>query len=170
MEMKGIPGYDGLYVISDEGAVFGIKSGSGRRLGRLKSYVNPRTGYECIQLTDDNGNKKSYSVHKLVCLTYIGQKPDGKEINHKDNNKLNNKLNNLEYVTHSENVMKSFQMGRPVVTPDQKGEAHAKARLTNNDIYEIRGSSKSIKELSVKYGVCTRHINYIKSGTRWSHL
>jgi HNH endonuclease len=54
--------------------------------------------------------KKWYKVHRLVAFTYIGIPPTLKhEINHIDANKGNNHYSNLEWVTHSENIRKSFQ-------------------------------------------------------------
>jgi predicted Zn-ribbon and HTH transcriptional regulator len=50
---------------------------------------------------------KWYYVHKLVCQAFIGDCPQGHEINHKDSNKSNNNVSNLEYVTHLQNVQMS---------------------------------------------------------------
>ena len=51
-------------------------------------------------------------VHSLVALAFIGPRPEGMEVNHKDCDKQNNALNNLEYVTHGENQRHAAQMGR----------------------------------------------------------
>jgi hypothetical protein len=56
-----------------------------------------------------------------------------------------------------------------------KGENHPSAKLTKEDIDEIRkshikrgrtGTSNSM-ELSIKYGVTRAHINRIASGKKW---
>jgi len=52
-------------------------------------------------------------AHTLVALKYIGQPPvKGMEVDHKDNNKANNHWSNLQWVTHSYNISKSYQQGR----------------------------------------------------------
>ena len=44
-------------------------------------------------------------------LTFIGQYPKGKQINHKDTNKQNNRLDNLEYCTPKENTQHAYDNG-----------------------------------------------------------
>lgn len=43
------------------------------------------------------------SIHSLVMAAFVGPRPDGHEINHKDGDVANNRLDNLEYVTPAEN-------------------------------------------------------------------
>ena len=63
-------------------------------------------GYENITLCE-----KSYSIHRLVALTFIpipekynNLNKDDLIVNHKDCNKLNNNLDNLEWLTQKENI------------------------------------------------------------------
>lgn len=168
MNIKDVPGYGGLYKISDTGVVFGIKSGSGRKVGPMCTWF--RNGYESVQFTDLNKNRTYHYIHTLVMKTFVGPRPEGKEINHKDNDKTNNNLDNLEYVTHSENVRHSFRFDRDHKHPSQKGEDNSGVKLTNNDIYCIRSSPESNIVLAARYGVCKRHIQYIKERKRWSHI
>jgi len=52
-------------------------------------------------------------AHTLVALKYIGPPPvKGMEIDHKDENKANNHWTNLQWVTHSFNILKSYKQGR----------------------------------------------------------
>lgn len=56
-------------------------------------------------------NKKSYSLHRLVALTFLPN-PENKEmVNHIDGNKINNALINLEWVTCLENNMHKIYAG-----------------------------------------------------------
>lgn len=57
------------------------------------------------------GKKRMVLLHQLVAYTFLGQVPDGYEINHKDGNKDNNHIDNLEYVTHKENVKHAWDTG-----------------------------------------------------------
>lgn len=97
---KEIPGYDGLYEVSNKGNVRTIKrQGTDDRI--LAGSID-RTGYKRVALCK-KGITKSYAVHRLVCLTFLPN-PNGKRtVNHIDGNKLNNILSNLEWMTHSEN-------------------------------------------------------------------
>ena len=76
---------------------------------RYKGVFLNRCNYVYVTLKGVYG---PIGVHRLVAAKYIGVCPDGMEINHKDGDKLNNHWMNLEYVTHSENIKKSYEMGR----------------------------------------------------------
>ncbi len=43
-------------------------------------------------------------VHQIVAKVFIGPKPKGLEVMHKDETKDNNRVTNLKYGTHSENL------------------------------------------------------------------
>jgi len=91
---KEINGYSN-YEISSNG---NIKNKKTKKI--LKSSV--KSGYLCLSLTDDNGNRKSLKIHRLVGLNFI-QNPENKEtINHKNHNRLDNNVDNLEWSTTTE--------------------------------------------------------------------
>lgn len=43
-------------------------------------------------------------IHTLVARAFIGPKPEGYVVNHKDNDGTNNNIDNLEYLTVAENI------------------------------------------------------------------
>ena len=61
-----------------------------------------RSGYLCTSIKDDNGDRKSVKIHRLVALSFIPNEENKYSVNHKDHNKSNNNLNNLEWATSSE--------------------------------------------------------------------
>ena len=73
-------------------------------------------GYKYISVII-SGKKRSVLMHVLVMSTFV-EKIDGDNIviNHIDHNKRNNRLENLEYVTQSENMFKSYISGRKIKT------------------------------------------------------
>lgn len=95
---KDIPGYEGLYQVSD--------------WGRVKSLNYGRTGKERIMkpiLKKEYYNvslpkRKYYRIHRLVVTTFIGPIPPGMVVNHINEDKLDNRLSNLEIVTPAENT------------------------------------------------------------------
>lgn len=60
----------------------------------------------------------TYTVHKLVVLSFMGEIPKWLEINHKDENKQNNRVSNLEICTRQYNVEYSNARHYIVTTPD----------------------------------------------------
>lgn len=98
-----LPRIEKYYRIEEDGAIWSYKLGRylcPTRCGGTYSYF-----YVCIK---DSGYTW-VSVHKLVASKYLGVCPAGCEISHKDGNKWNNHRDNLEYITHSENLLKSFR-------------------------------------------------------------
>lgn len=47
---------------------------------------------------------KPFRVNRLVYITFVGEIPDGLEVNHIDEDKHNNRLDNLNLLSHGDNV------------------------------------------------------------------
>ena len=102
---KPAPGYVGRYEVSSYGRVRSLMMQWGKLRQEplvLKPAPN-RWGYLHVVLCR-NGKMKNSRVHKLVAVAFLGQCPDGMEVNHVDGDKKNNELENLEYMTHQENM------------------------------------------------------------------
>ena len=96
---KDVPGYEGLYQVSNYGEVKSLGNNASRKEKILKPSKNVET-YLKVALWKD-GNKKTIKIHQLVTMAFLGHIPNGYEIvvNHIDNNPLNNYIGNLELVT-----------------------------------------------------------------------
>jgi len=104
-----IPHIEEYFIIEEDGAIWSK---------RKKKYLKPTfntAGYLYVSLPlplEDNHpsiDTRSYAVHRLVACKYIGQCPYGLETSHKDGDKMNNHYTNLEYLSHSANILKSFR-------------------------------------------------------------
>ncbi len=91
-----------FYRIEEDGSVFSLTK------NRYLKAVPNKAGYlhVCLHLYQAN---KFFLVHRLVAAKYIGPCPVGKEVFHKDDNKLNNHYLNVEYLTHKDIILKSYQ-------------------------------------------------------------
>jgi len=98
---KNIPGYDGLYQVSNLGNVKSLKWGKERI---LKASLGSG-GYLSVCLRK-NKKKKTYRVHQLCAMVYLGHVPNRHKavVNHIDNNPLNNHVDNLEVISQRENT------------------------------------------------------------------
>lgn len=109
-EWKDIQGYEGLYRISNLGNVASCERyvrvcGGGRRLVQpklLKQFKCPG-GYCEVNLWKNN-KQKTTMVHRLVAETFIDNRLNLPEVNHKDENKENNSVENLEWCTSKYNA------------------------------------------------------------------
>lgn len=98
---KDIPGYEGLYQVSDYGRVRSLNYlGHEGKVKVLRIVI--ANGYYYLTLYKD-GKKKGFRVHRLVVTAFIGPIPRGMVVNHINENKLDNRLSNLEICTQKYN-------------------------------------------------------------------
>jgi len=98
---KDIPGYEGLYQVSDCGQV---KSCSHSEISkeRILKYHLHKKGYHRLTLYKD-GKEKKFLVHRLVALAFL-EGDQTLTVNHIDECKTNNHVSNLEYLSNAENT------------------------------------------------------------------
>ena len=92
-----------------------------RRLRSELAIGTHNLGYKVVTLVASHGGRDAYGngvgrrkvgVHRLVADAFLGECPDGKEVDHKDFDKANNAAVNLQYLTHRENVRRVWDAGR----------------------------------------------------------
>lgn len=113
---KPVVGYENRYLISNKG---NLKSLGGFWINKKGTIVkfNPRImkqfntqGYLYSNLC--NGIKQTpKKIHRLVADAFIPNPENKRNINHIDGNKSNNNLENLEWATHSENLIHAYKLG-----------------------------------------------------------
>lgn len=150
----------GNYEISSHGRFRRATPGRRTFAGRLISPIKMKIGYFMVQPTVNGKNVKFY-IHHLVAEAFIGPRPDGLSINHKDGDKTNNQVENLEYVTHKENIQHASRIGLMNVMKT----------MTKEKIEEIRSLrasgmsfSKISKSTGVSVGWCWQYTNGRKKG------
>jgi len=102
---KDVIGYEGIYIVSDQGRIKSLKKG-GDRL--LKNRIS--LGYNTCILYK-NGKSKTLKVHRLVSQSFIPNPENKPFVNHKNGVRNDNRVENLEWCTPSENVKHAFDTG-----------------------------------------------------------
>ena len=97
---KDIEGYPN-YMISSYGRVKSLNYNHTGREEILKPKIT--NGYYRIGLRK-NGKRKFYQIHRLVYETFIGEIPQGIQVNHINEVKTDNRLENLNLMTPKENI------------------------------------------------------------------
>lgn len=101
--IKDVPSYEGLYRASSDGVVYRVlKSGFNKAVKGSKN----RKGYLVVKLCRGADDQKSFTVHRVIAMTFLGDRPDGLVTDHIDGNRTNNSVDNLQYITNRENVIK----------------------------------------------------------------
>lgn len=95
---KDIPGYEGLYQVSNLGSVY-----SARRKKRLSAST--KNTYIIVCLSKD-GKQKPFYIHRLVAEAFIPNPENKPQVNHISCDTHDNRAENLEWVTRDENLKK----------------------------------------------------------------
>lgn len=90
------------YEVSSDGTIYSTKGSSKSKVATRKDD----DGYERVNLSNsaEKNGFKTFRVHELVAKAFLGSRPDGAEILHKDGNCTNNSSSNLEYGSKSKNA------------------------------------------------------------------
>lgn len=153
-----IPGYEGVYDVSNLGNVHSRKAGRA-----LKACIGS-AGYLQVDLCRD-GKKRTYAIHQLVASAFLGGRPDGMVVCHRDGDKLNNRPDNLRIDTQKSNNLDKIVHGTIA-----SGERNAKAKLTRDSVTEIRrlaASGISHRVIANQFGVSRPAISYAVRGDTW---
>jgi hypothetical protein len=107
-----IPGYEGLYDVSDLGQVRSVPRTDARGVPRkgVIRKLSTRNGYYSTRLYK-HGESKAYSMHVLVLTAFVGPRPDGMVVRHLNGNPSDNRLDNLSWGTPSTNQLDSVRHG-----------------------------------------------------------
>lgn len=168
---RQISGFSG-YMVSSEGRVRSYWTAHGwTRFASDPRMLKPgklnKQGYLAVRLRTTTGKAKSVTVHRLVMRAFIGPCPDGMNVNHKDGDPRNNRLENLEYVTHSENVMHAYRTGLRRRTV---GEASPTSKINWLIVSVMRsaaaqGQTKAV--IARHFGVSESTVRSVVTGKSW---
>ena len=109
-EWRIIPIFDGIYSVSNLGRVRRNTNGRGTWKGKIMIPIKKQKGYYGVCLRYKSKNR-DILIHALVALAFIGERPKGYDINHKDGIKGNNRPDNLEYISHADNMHHGAKLG-----------------------------------------------------------
>jgi hypothetical protein len=121
------------------------------------------------------GPKMCATSYRVAYRLHYEVEPGALYVCHKcDNPKCCNPTH-LFLGTHLDNMADMTAKGRRLgrQAPNNKGAANPRAKLTEDDVREIRRLSKNgkmLRELAVAYSVSIPTIAAIRSGRNWSHV
>lgn len=167
MTWGAIKGYEGIYAVSDDGQVMSMNFAKSGLPGIMEPTL--REGYPSVMFRTEANKRKWFTVHVLVAAAFIGPRPEGLWINHKNGIRHDNRVENLEYCTPSENNKHAFRIG----LVDTHGERHSQAKLNDEAILDIRKRlfyGETQVSIAKHYGLCQSTISLVANRKRWSHI
>lgn len=163
---KDLQGYEGIYMISNSGLLKSLlrKSKCVNKKGteftitfpeKMRKLSISERGYYYAILSNQ---KLGWGyIHVFVAKTFIGDVPEGYQVNHIDGNKTNNHITNLEIVTPSENIKHAYRTGLRI----SRGRPPV-IKLSKEDILFIRNGNLTNHKLGKMFGVNHKTIANIK--------
>ena len=161
--IRNVVGYEGRYVVDDEGNVFSVKS------NRYLASVKMESGYLYVHLHKGDGNSKLKRVHRIVADAFIDNPRHYEQVNHINGDKTDNRVANLEWVTREQNMKHAIDNGLFITS----GENNPSAKLNWEKVQRIREEYKrgdkecGTNGLSRKYGVTGMMIGKIVRHECW---
>lgn len=168
-QWRPIPGYDGIYEVSDLGRVRKLIDRHAHPAG-MQGLTRRSNGYLYIRLFD-GVKTKGWLVHRLVLTAFVGPMPPEIHGAHINAVRDDNRLVNLHWCTPKQNEADKFPLGLAPI-----GEKNAMAKLTPRVVREIRrdylprSRHRNCFALAKRYGICQQSVwNIVKSKT-WAHV
>lgn len=161
-EFRKIPSLDFLYEVNDNGTILrNVKSKRHTKIFVDKHHAGLNQGYAACFVSV---HKKVYRVMlaKVVAECWLGEKPDGLQIDHIDRNSLNNDYRNLRYVTQSENMKNRVLSNRVIMNAKNNVLKHIEAIMKPvkiDDLY-FKNTTVAAKYLSSLTGKTSEAMRY----------
>ena len=153
---KDIPGFGGLYRVSENGDVISLK----HKKPRILTGSLVRSGYMAVNLWHENKAHLRLR-HRLVAEAFLENPEDLPQVNHLDHNKENNHVSNLAWCTARENVLHTIRAGK-----------HSR-HLSPADVISIRERYKAgetMQALSKSFNRATSAICEIVNLKTYTHV
>lgn len=173
-EWRAVPGYEGLYEVSNCGRVRSLdgmvvtKRGVRKnKAGVILRSVIGKKGYCVVGL----GTGNRWYVHRLVAVAFLPNPNNLPMVNHKDENRANNKVDNLEWCDNRYNLnygsvkdkmRRHCSIRKPVLQIDKEG----------NVVNEFESLSDASKCVGVHYQnitFCCKHNSRTAGGYKWKY-
>lgn len=172
VKYRTIADQDG-YRFGDDGTVQSCWAGIGHNARKTDQWRNlalviNSAGYYVISMKR-RGKYRATFVHHLIAEAFLGPRPDGKLVCHRDGDPINNRPTNLRYSTQQENEDdKKIHRTRP------QGSQVATAKLNEGKVRAIWRlrlvAGQSIVRIAKRYGVHHSIISDIINGKTWKHV
>lgn len=135
---KDIKNYEGLYQVSSKGRVKALARTVINKNGLEQNYperylkfdVTSHNNSDYLRVALSQNHKvKKHSVHRLVAEAFIPNIDNKPHVNHLDNDATNNNVSNLEWVTHSENMIHAQKQNRLFTSQSKGGKTAGELKL-----------------------------------------
>lgn len=173
LEFRKIKSLKFLYEINENGTI--LRNVKSKKQIKIKLDTHhSKVGYYAAWICRDKKVQR-LMIHKLVAECWLGDKPDGMEIDHIDRNAHNNHFSNLRYVSHSEQMKNRVLSARVIKQATLNCRAYAEyiskpvTIIGRGEEKTFSSMSECARYMSELYGIDAENIRY-KLKKRRSHI
>lgn len=109
-------------------------------------------------------NGRTVAAHRVSYELFVSAIPQGLEVCHRCDIGLCVNPAHLFVGTHAQNMSDMASKGR---ASTMRGEKNHKAKLSKEDVSEIRSSQELAHVLALRFGVSKSHIFNVRAGRSW---
>jgi len=165
------------YEIGSDGSIWSTDFNNSGKRKQLKLYKD-RDGYNVVWFTI-GGLRRIHAVRRLVAYMFLGDRPEGMVINHKNGKRNDDRAENLEYVTWKENALHGYRVNGRKHSDKQKklaserfgGSNNPKAKVTAEQVKQIRMLRKTFKwtlaQIGRHYSLSRPQVSSICNNKTW---
>lgn len=167
---KDIPGYEGLYQVSNLGNVKGLPSRRVYSDGRVHYYPERVLKQHTIRRNNKQvcltvgGNHRSFRVHRLVAMAFLPNPNNYDQVNHKDENPSNNNIDNLEWCSAEYNLNYGTRNKR---ASESRGKVVLQYSFDGELLREFSGAREAARQMGLEAN-CGANIQNCCNGKRRS--
>ncbi len=126
-------------------------------------------GHYTIGLRSKSNIKRVYTHRLAWAITYPNLPIGDLCVCHRCDNPPCCNPEHLFLGTHTDNMRDREAKNRSNPKP-RLGWGHTNAKLTEDNVYDIRASKERHRVLAARFGISSAHISRIKSRKAWKHL
>lgn len=171
-EWRDIPGWEGLYQVSDEGQVRVIGGRQGAIDKKLQNLKIRGCGYVYANLSRSH-KKAQVGVHRLVAMAFIPNPENKPQVNHIDGDKTNNAVSNLEWVTQEENCSHSHRIGLHDEDIRRRSIPVIATNISTGEVTEYKSAREASRVLGISQGtisaIAKKNLEGLRTGFRFRY-
>lgn len=118
------------------------------------------------------GEKVVVGLHRMLAECFIPNPKKYKLVRHLNDIRLDNRIGNLAWGTDGDNIRDAFKNGTMHHTNHASGEKSGRAKLSEQDVLEIRKKVKTatIRKVAAEYSVSNSTIERISNRKIWTNI
>jgi len=167
VEWRELPGFGGRYYASSAGDIWTRFNRNGRG-AMFSKDADRRIKYLNCVLRRPDGTQVTRTVHSIIAEAFLGPRPQGLYVCHRDDNPRNNAVANLYYAAPKQNTADAYRLGGIA-----RGSKRSDSKLCEASVLAARDmyrSGAALADIADRFSVSGSTIFNAIRGKTWRHV